>query len=502
MLGFEMIFQNNYVEVKRQIPKPDHKLSEAIMDCVMNKVHTEKWRSMLKEDSRTALKYFFDNLLSHVVQNFLEKQSVSKDVDTLISLMGYSPETTVLTAAVLKPRKLVVVSGEATSDNYDMAANFMMKNNIIKPHQIIFEKIDVKNSRSIYESVFRHGVGVSSIVIDITGGKKVMSAAAAQAAWDLDCELCYIDGMYDPDLRRPVPGTEFLITLENPSLEKAIRVRQRAFDAWKLRQFATARKLFEDSRNLNAEHNIEDVFIHLCNLYDALFNFNMRAFYEHFTALRTIQERAYVADIYEKLGVGRMIGAIKEDPELKSAKNRIAVFLFLAEEYAGLQRYDFASLLSYRAIENALNEGLSIAAGKEFNTAKPDYSQLPIDEKSLLIQFCNFKKSLGGRVDSAEILPEKIALIDALILIFLIKPEILGVDLSTKNMQHLVHEMMSIGSIRNLSILAHGYTSLAYDDYIKIYSKAEHIAERVCGKRVLEKKDVFAFPVRSEFFSK
>src|SRR5262249_43970877 len=52
---------------------------------------------------------------------------------------------------------------------------------------------------------------------DITGGKKVMSATAALAAWQLDLPLCYIDSDFDPELRQPVPGTENLLLLSNPT---------------------------------------------------------------------------------------------------------------------------------------------------------------------------------------------------------------------------------------------------------------------------------------------
>jgi hypothetical protein len=43
-------------------------------------------------------------------------------------------------------------------------------------------------------------------IIDITGGKKVMSAGAALAASQLDLQMCYIDSDFDPEMRQARPG--------------------------------------------------------------------------------------------------------------------------------------------------------------------------------------------------------------------------------------------------------------------------------------------------------
>lgn len=56
----------------------------------------------------------------------------------------------------------------------------------------------------IYEIVRSAAVGrdgaMLSTIIDITGGKKVMSAGAALAASQLDLPMCYIDSDFDPQI--------------------------------------------------------------------------------------------------------------------------------------------------------------------------------------------------------------------------------------------------------------------------------------------------------------
>mgnify|MGYP002521996586 CR=1 FL=1 len=53
--------------------------------------------------------------------------------------------------------------------------------------------------------------------INITGGKKSMSASVGIFARDFYCDLVYVDyKKYDPSTRRPEPGSEFLNLVYSP----------------------------------------------------------------------------------------------------------------------------------------------------------------------------------------------------------------------------------------------------------------------------------------------
>ena len=53
--------------------------------------------------------------------------------------------------------------------------------------------------------------------IDITGGTKAMSAAAAMAGAVIDIQLIYVgSNHYLPDFRKPCPGSETLFYIANP----------------------------------------------------------------------------------------------------------------------------------------------------------------------------------------------------------------------------------------------------------------------------------------------
>ena len=53
--------------------------------------------------------------------------------------------------------------------------------------------------------------------INVTGGKKSMAACAGIFARDFNCNLIYIDyDQYDPDTRRPMPGSERMNLVYSP----------------------------------------------------------------------------------------------------------------------------------------------------------------------------------------------------------------------------------------------------------------------------------------------
>ena len=68
-------------------------------------------------------------------------------------------------------------------------------------------------------------------LVDITGGKKIMSAIAGQVAWDLDLPLCYLESpAYNPALRRPDPGSEVLLVFPKPSEQRINGHREEPFE--------------------------------------------------------------------------------------------------------------------------------------------------------------------------------------------------------------------------------------------------------------------------------
>ena len=139
-------------------------------------------------------------------------------VDLLVSLSGFSPETTLLAFELIRPARLLIVSSENARPNVDIIWEKLSGRLAFSAIQT--EYCDPADPLAIYDivrkAVVRDGVALSTI-IDITGGKKVMSAGAALAASQLDLPMCYIDSGFDPEMRQARPGTEQLRILPNPT---------------------------------------------------------------------------------------------------------------------------------------------------------------------------------------------------------------------------------------------------------------------------------------------
>jgi hypothetical protein len=61
----------------------------------------------------------------------------------------------------------------------------------------------------------------SQIVVDITGGKKSMVAAAAIFGKDFGCKVVYVDfSDYIKELRKPRPGSEVMTIVYDPNVNQ------------------------------------------------------------------------------------------------------------------------------------------------------------------------------------------------------------------------------------------------------------------------------------------
>jgi hypothetical protein len=144
-------------------------------------------------------------------------------IDYLISLSGFTPVTTILAYEVLRPRRVLVITSEKAERGVSTIARAIVGEGKLGPDDFTHRPCNPTEALSIYEIVrqglgsFPSETGPPAAMMDITGGKKVMSATAALAAYRLDLPLCYVDGDYDNDIRQSVPGTEYLLVLPRPT---------------------------------------------------------------------------------------------------------------------------------------------------------------------------------------------------------------------------------------------------------------------------------------------
>ena len=145
----------------------------------------------------------------------------ARKVDLLVSLSGFSPMTTIIAYEVLRPRRLLVISSSSARGGIDEIGEHVVGAGKMAFRDFTHAECDPVDPLSIFDIVRREAGSWEDErpyqVIDITGGKKVMSATAVLAASQLDLAFCYIDSVFDPELRQPVPGTERLVLYETPA---------------------------------------------------------------------------------------------------------------------------------------------------------------------------------------------------------------------------------------------------------------------------------------------
>lgn len=180
--------------------------------------HVREWKEM-NQTGRflEARQFYFNELFSEVIDNFEANLNWPiETVDVLFSILGFTPEPIILAARALKPRRHIIFHDQKVTNNED---------NIRFLPQFLpegYEKIELKDESfaTMYKTLkeqmaFNAG---RSYAINITGGKKSMVASAGIFARDYNCSVIYVDyDSYDSDLRRPLPGSEYMNIVYSPS---------------------------------------------------------------------------------------------------------------------------------------------------------------------------------------------------------------------------------------------------------------------------------------------
>jgi hypothetical protein len=146
-----------------------------------------------------------------------------RPVDALISLVGMSPQTTIIMCEALRPRELLLVTSESTGPSLEAIERWLgdPARDWPRPHvrvEIVPPTDASRTSQAVREWVTarRTERPTQRVVFDATGGKKSMSVIAGMLAVQLGLEVVYLDSTYDPSRRMPRPGSEFIVRIEIP----------------------------------------------------------------------------------------------------------------------------------------------------------------------------------------------------------------------------------------------------------------------------------------------
>ena len=432
--------------------------------------------------SEQAKAYLEKEMFDEIIARARKKSEVSEEkVDFLISLSGFSPATTILATKILRPTRLLVITSADARTSIDTIGKHLLgeEEGMIRLSDFSHKNCEPSDPLSIYEIIKGQlndieqngGTGQINAYLDITGGKKVMSATAALAAWQLDLPLIYIDSEFDPEIRQPKPGTERALRLDNPTT------------IFGEQELNTALSIFDNGAFEAAATRFDSLAQRLANPTQARFNRDLSRMYQawcdmNFDALPDFA--ALVEDglttTYLKIDNHHARRLEKQASFLKTLRpeNRMKMLLsnfLLGLHYQEQGRHDFATLLFYRTIEGCFDVHLS-KSYDGFDTNEPNYSKFDLEEDELTANYDDLAAQVFGESRRTG-LPRKIGFMNAALLLAAIKAPLLN-KVNMGSVRGL-NRLQSIASIRNESILAHGFKRITTRESEELRQIAEKI---------------------------
>lgn len=168
-----------------------------------------------------AKKFYAEKIMPQLLVHLKDTDIVGKQlrenggVDTLFSVLGMTPAPIVITQHLLQPKNHVIFYDKNIKVKDDKILAHLDSN----PTYVMFED---ESFGTIYETM-KEMLIVSeggNMVIDITGRKKSMTAAASIFAKDFDFSIVYVDmstpGSYIPAIHQTRPGSERLNLVYSP----------------------------------------------------------------------------------------------------------------------------------------------------------------------------------------------------------------------------------------------------------------------------------------------
>jgi tetratricopeptide (TPR) repeat protein len=430
-----------------------------------------------------GLQFQLDEMLDEIVARTRERSAASipeHGIDLLVSLSGFSPMGTILAYHLLRPRRLLVIGSEETKGSINVIAGAVVKEGLLQYSNFNHEPCDPTDPMSIYQLIKARLDKVAlatrrrpTAVIDITGGKKVMSAAAALAAWQLDLRLCYLDGRFSPRLRQHLPGEDRLLMLPNPAALFGDQEMDRARALFDSGSFDAARDRYAQLAESVPEPAKARFMAALSGLYQAWCDLDLdllpRRAAETRSALRRADHHtstAFWAVLEEQLAFLERLTSGENTADL------VLCFAVLGRFYLDRGRKDFAAMLFHRAIEGALAHRL-VARLPGFDCARPDYSLFPDGETEVYQRYTDALARSGLPREKA--LPSSVGNLAAVLLLEVLDDPMLGpARLATPPD---IRELGDVADIRDGSVLARGSRSISAAGLDRLVKVADGVLE-------------------------
>ncbi len=469
------------------------------------KEKTQEWMRLERktlEQRRIADQYYDTNLMKLIEEDFIERNQsvVTEPVKNLVVSVGTSYEPIVLNIALLKPEKILFLYTKVSEKTLDKIVEYSglrpsayekRQVNEISPIDIYRE---IRDAYLLWERPER-------MYIDFTGGTKAMSAAAALAGAMIDLQMIYVaTDDYLVDFRKPNPGSERLVYIENPLAVFGDLEVEKAIELYGENNFAGAREKIEAVKDSIPDPVLrqELSFYHLLTCayeaWDALDFVNASDYMTELIRQIKRDGRNYPGNVLVNTGsiLGRqgdylsVLATIpklineKKQKEILKNKDMIIPLMFTmwmnAITRQEQHKLDMATLLLYRLLE--MIEQRRLATYNLF-VSEMRYSEITINKKRtpeagkldesaraewLRHEVINIKKEIFNSKVS-EYLPNPVSLLEGFIILSALHDPI--VYEPDRDRINILKQIRAKVFLRNNSIFAHGLGPVSEEDYAK-----------------------------------
>lgn len=429
----------------------------------------EIWKSM-KDNKEKQESFFYEKLLDDVVERAREywlknENTQQKEFDLLITMSGFSPETSIIASKVIKAKKVLVISSKNSFKSIDIIGKHVTPDiGFSNFHHLTCNPTDPLEIYKLIKNKVSEitDKGKLKAIVDITGGKKIMSAAAGLVAWQLDMPICYIESKkYDPELRRPVPGGEELLYLPNPITLYGHEELARGKVLFNKGQYLEAHDRFSELSKRLEQPKYAKFLKDLSKLYSSWCDVDLEGLGNAINIVEQHLNDTFVTQHHLNNELATKINKqitflkkLKESDELAILLNFYLLGLFYKNN---LKRYDFSCLFFYRAMEGCFVHRLQTRYN--INVIKPDYSKQKITEEDLEERYVAISTTTNKDLSYLKLPQFPLGYANSAAILMALKD-----DMFDKKYKFNFAEIISMGTLRNQSILAHGMTSLKPKD--------------------------------------
>ncbi|MFI9552787.1 TIGR02710 family CRISPR-associated CARF protein [Nonomuraea endophytica] len=411
-----------------------------------------------------ATRFYLDQLINPATERArLVSDPPRAPVHLLISLCGFTPLPTILAYQLLRPQRMILIVSKDARGSIDAIYERVTRPfGPLRPQDIEHYSCDPIDPMEIYRIVKLELDRLDSMaggrpyaVIDITGGRKVMSAAAAMAAWQLKLDLSYMEGDYDPDTRQTTPGSDRMIVLSDPNTLFGEQELARALELFRAGAFEAARQRYDEICDSIEVPGRARLLRALSEMYRAWCDLDLRMLPEAAQAVRAALGYArrdltasHLAVLTEQLDfVQRLIDGDRNA--------KLLCFYVLGLHYRELDRHDFAALLFYRTIEGCLTARLT----QQYPRLNPDRFDWALldDPSAARRRYGTLTRGLGWRSGSPT--PNRLTLMTSAVLLAAESDDMVA-RCTLADVQGLTR-LQEMARKRNKSVLAHGFEAVS-----------------------------------------